>query len=504
MRNDKIAERAAHILEDTKFQALLLTVVDIYARYIRADLERLALHDAYLAHPLEERKLDGYGKPGSSPYLFGMSYAAKWAPTPGKSADKQAHVATALALKLFPNEDSKNVRLRLQSEILTPLRKALAVPEVQMVRGPWKIDYTKVPALAMKRHGEAFFTHDTERFSKYLMAVASGKTTIAGASMLPHALVASAMMDNGVSSLIANAQWNTLVDSIRSSSDKQLANCIAVADVSGSMGSIHISPIPAKYAVPAKFVIENPQPIFPCISLTLLLSELARPPWNGTFITFSHDPKVEYIDPSQPMSSRVRELSQAHWGMNTDYAKVFDGILTVAKQNNLPAEEMVKKIFVFSDMQFDESYGQNGGGTTYGSTEHEIAKRKFEEAGYEMPELVYWNLASVPGKPVQATTPGTALVSGFSGALLKYFIRSVSGEEGEDEDEAMEEDEKENKDEWEVVEDEESTLAGDGDDGEGKTAAKAKKGKKKDKPNPLDHLMATIGVKEFDGVRVVD
>jgi hypothetical protein len=413
-----------------------------------------------------------------------MSYAGKWAPTPRKSADKQIHLASALALRLFATRgvDTKTARARYQSEVLTPLRRVLAVPEVKMVQGKWSIEYNKVPSRAMDRYKEAFAAHDPKGFEKYLMDVASGKGTISGASMLPHNLLHEALFGGVIGTRVADLQWATLVDSIRSSSDKELANCIAVADVSGSMG--HIS-----YKLPSTNA--QPSAIWPCISLTLLLSELARPPWNGSFITFSDHPKVEHIDSSLSLSERASKLSNADWGYNTDYNKVFNEILVAAKRNKLQPEEMVKRVFVFSDMQFDTS-----GGTGFGRTEHEEVVRMFTEAGYDMPELVYWNLEASASKPVAADTPGTSLVSGFSGALMKYFIRTLGEEPEEESEEGVDED-----DEWDEVKTELDEIE------TGSVATSEKKGKErkeKKEKTPLQHMMAIVGAKPFEGVVIVD
>jgi hypothetical protein len=43
------------------------------------------------------------------------------------------------------------------------------------------------------------------------------------------------------------------------------------------------------------------------------------------------------------------------WDMNTDFQAVFDKLLCVAVAGNLPPERMVRKLFVFSDMEFDEA-----------------------------------------------------------------------------------------------------------------------------------------------------
>ncbi|CAK9781457.1 hypothetical protein CC85DRAFT_325756 [Cutaneotrichosporon oleaginosum] len=485
MRNAAISAHTEKGLTDPKVQILLAEVVNIYAEFLKADLERLKAHEAYLERPAAERQADGYGAPGSSPHLFGMSYAAKWAPTPGKSADKQLHMATALAFKMFPADDMR--RRKLQDEVLSPLRRVLNVPERSMVKGKWKIDYTKVPARCMARNENNFLEHDPVGFEAYLLAVASGKKTIAGASMIPHELLLKALSTSSIISRVANLQWTALVDSIRSNAKGELTNCIAVADVSGSMGSIY-------YPSSGGGRVEA---IWPCIALTLLMTELARPPWNGAFITFSSDPEIQRVDNDLSVAERARNLSKADWGMSTDYRKVFESILRVAKEAKLAPGDMVKTVFVFSDMQFDQS-------GRFGATEHQVVTRRFQQAGYPMPELVYWNLQSAAAKPVQADTPGCALVSGFSGALMKYFIRAL-GDDGDDEDKEPKEDE-----DWDDLKDLDIKDEDDGDDEDEEDDAEtlvkgdAKEKAAKAKKTPMDHLNAIIAARPFCGVVVVD
>jgi hypothetical protein len=297
---------------------------------------------------------------------------------------------------------------------------------------------------------------------------------------------------------VADLQWKSLVDSLASSSNSRLSNCIAVADVSGSMGFID-RPGNKKH----------PAPIVPCIALTLLLGELAAAPWNGAFITFSTDPSLQTVDPTLPLSARAAALSVAQWQMSTNFNRVFDLILSTAKRYSLKPDEMVKKIFVFSDMQFDAAHEREGNGTTtYGKTEHDIIKAKFAEAGYVMPEMVYWNLsqsgsskgrggiggrASESPKPVKADERGVTLISGWSGALMKYFL-SDEGEDIDEGDDGVEDDELEN--EWEKVDGEEA------EGGEGGGDAKVQKQKRA--RDPRKAVLAIVGKECFADLKIVD
>jgi hypothetical protein len=487
------------IEDDSKFKVLYRVVVDIFERQLKADLDLLGQHQAFIDQPVEARK-PFLGN--SSPFLFGLSYAAKWVPTAGKSADRQLHINSAIALALFPGVELYKARERLQSEVLAPLRAALKVPEVDMVAGPWKIDYTKVPSRAMARYGESFLEHDPAGFEEYINKVASGRYFMSAASLFPHEILLDGEFcslpmtgkkltriamsgKNKVLTALADLQWGSLVDSLRSSSTSSLQNCLAIADVSGSMGSL-------------KGDKKNPSPLTVCIALTLLLGELAAAPWNGLFFTFTSDPATVYIDPSRPLSERAARLQRAKWGMSTNFYKVFDMILAAATREKLAPGAMVKKLFVFSDMQFDAAIERHEG-----DTEYTAIKRKFADAGYTLPELVFWNLGAAgesgTPKPVKANEQGVSLLSGYSGALMKFFLGEEDARMKKEDEELVQAMESE----WEMVSEEEMEIA-DLERLEGEPQPFLKRTRAAMKDNPLGTVMKILSAGSFRGVLLRD
>jgi hypothetical protein len=129
-------------------------------------------------------------------------------------------------------------------------------------------------------------------------------------------------------------------------------------------------------------------------------------------------------------------MIQRGWGMDTDLHAVFVRLLLpLAVKHRVPREEMVKRLFVFSDMQFDaaDAAGRDAGGW---ETNHDAIARVYAEAGHDVPEIVYWNLAGeLQTVPVEAERKGVALMSGFSPAMMKVFMS-----EGEAEDEVLDDD----------------------------------------------------------------
>jgi hypothetical protein len=60
------------------------------------------------------------------------------------------------------------------------------------------------------------------------------------------------------------------------------------------------------------------------------------------------------------------------------------------------------------------------------STALKMIKDKYVDAGYEVPNIIFWNLNSYDGVPASFDEDGTALISGFSPSILKSVL---AGEE---------------------------------------------------------------------------
>ena len=55
-----------------------------------------------------------------------------------------------------------------------------------------------------------------------------------------------------------------------------------------------------------------------------------------------------------------------------------------------------------------------------------MIKGMYEDAGYEMPDIVYWNLHSRNDNfPTSVNEMGTALVSGFSPSIMKMLVSAM-------------------------------------------------------------------------------
>jgi hypothetical protein len=76
---------------------------------------------------------------------------------------------------------------------------------------------------------------------------------------------------------------------------------------------------------------------------------------------------------------------------------------------------MPEMILILSDMQFNQC-------TKYDDSAIEMIARKYAEVGYAMPKVVFWNLNASGNAPVKFDKSGTAMVSGFSPAIVKPLL----------------------------------------------------------------------------------
>ncbi|KFK25557.1 hypothetical protein AALP_AA8G130300 [Arabis alpina] len=362
-----------------------------------------------------------------------ISLASKWCPSLDSSFDRATLICESIAKKVFPRKSypeyegveeahyAYRVRDRLRKQVLVPLRKTLQLPEVYMGARDWEsLPYNRVASVAMKTYKKIFYKHDEVRFRQYLEDARSGKTTIAAGALLPHEIIED-LNDGYNGGQVAELQWKRMVDDMREKGS--LTNCIAISDLSGSM---HDTPMEV------------------AIALGLLISELSEEPWRGKLITFSENPALHLVE-GDDLRSKTEFVSYMDWGYKTDFQKVFDLILKVAVDSKLKPEEMIKRVFVFSDMEFDEASGRNGTGPGW-ETDYEAIVRKYKEKGYgeAVPEIVFWNLRPSASTPVLANQKGVALVSGYSKNLIKMFLDNdgeicpedidIEGEENEGED----------------------------------------------------------------------
>ena len=175
-------------------------------------------------------------------------------------------------------------------------------------------------------------------------------------------------------------------------------NALAVVDTSGSMywGG---KPVPAAVAM----------------SLGIYFAQRNTGAFHQHFITFSETPQLVEIKGDDIME-KVRYCMSFNEVANTNLQSVFELILSAAVKNNVSKEEMPSALYIISDMEFDRCIDGAE------MTNFEYAKQLYEQHGYDLPRIVFWNVCSRNAQqPVSMNEAGVSLVSGASASVFSLL-----------------------------------------------------------------------------------
>jgi len=157
------------------------------------------------------------------------------------------------------------------------------------------------------------------------------------------------------------------------------------------------------------------EPLAIAISLGMYLSERTKGEFKDMFLTFSEDPQLVRLA-GDSVKERLDNIVEANWGMSTDFEQAYRHILRVAKKHNVVPDSMPTMLLVLSDMQFNDSQR--------GMTHFNHMKERYEQAGYELPKIVFWNLDAHMGTPAECDDDSVAMVSGFSPSIMKAILNA--------------------------------------------------------------------------------
>ncbi|MCI7768148.1 MAG: DUF2828 family protein [Oscillospiraceae bacterium] len=315
-----------------------------------------------------------------------VSLLAKWLPSVNASSEETVRNAKRLCDNMGMSE--KNYR-----KSLSALRKYTDITENRLRVMDYTFDYEKQPSGAMFKYKKAFIRNDGERYSEYLQNVSSGKAVLHADTLYPYEIIRRVLTDtlSAEEKKALDVTWNSLPDHGASTE-----NAIAVIDGSGSMTWGN-----------------NPRPIDAALSLGIYFAEHNKGAFSGHFITFSEKPRLVEVKGGD-ISEKAQYCASFNECANTNLEAVFHLILKTAVSNKVPKSDMPKRLYILSDMQFDMCV--EGGNS---QPLFNIMKKRYALYGYELPEIVFWNLCSRGSAiPVTLSRTGAALVSGFSPAIF--------------------------------------------------------------------------------------
>ena len=310
--------------------------------------------------------------------------AAKWTPRKGE---------VAAEIRKFFGMTPKQYRKTLVG--------MTNVVETAMCSGSWDtINYSHVPSVAHSRYKKAFGRHGTT-YAEYVTKLVKGDADVKinASAIFPHDVLKGRIGGYGVTMSkqeldVIEAQWAALPNYIGD------ASVLPLVDVSGSMT--------CKAGTTGSTTC-----LEVAVSLGLYFADKGRSAFKDCMLTFSGSPQLVKLKGN--INEKIDQMVATDWAMNTDLHKAFAKILDTAIKGNVTQADMPGTLVIFSDMQFDQC-------VKHDDSAMEMIERKYKDAGYELPKVVFWNLNAGSNVPVKFDKSGTALVSGFSPAIASAVL----------------------------------------------------------------------------------
>ncbi len=316
-----------------------------------------------------------------------VSLLGKWLPSINASDKSVVKMAKSIASYMGMN-------CAQYRKLISALRGKIKIIENNLRIKDYSFDYEKQTSKSLFKYRKAFARNDADRYGNFMNKVEKGEAVLKTGTLYPYDVISPIFKNRwgGVNTgfsvderRVMNTTWNNLENF---AGDK---NALVVCDVSGSM-----------------FGGGSPSPIEVAVSLAVYFAEKNKGMFNNHFITFDDRPKLVEIK-GKDIVDKVGYVCGAEWGGSTNIEAVFDLILRTGVKNQLAQEDMPENVYIISDMEFN-SCTSNAKLTNF-----ENARQKFEEAGYKLPNLVFWNVQSRQDNlPVSKNEQGVTLVSGAS------------------------------------------------------------------------------------------
>ena len=316
-----------------------------------------------------------------------VSLLAKWLPSENATSKKSRKDSLKLAELL-------GVTPRTYRKQIVRLRKHIDLLEQRMSSKEWStINYENIPSQAHRKHVQAFYRNDEQRYKEYVEAVSKGEKKINSSTLFTYEIYDmlnksgwGMYLDENVANT-AQVMWDNLPDYTDGT------NALVMADVSGSMSG---------------------RPMSISTSLAVYFAERNKGAFAGYYLTFTDVPTLVKVQ-GDNIAHKLNYVQHSNVGYNTNLEGAFVAILNAAVKDNTPKEEMPTVLYVISDMQFDSCMNAN-------ETLLQSAKRRFNESGYELPHVVFWNVNAGNTSPATIYDNNVTLISGSSQSTFQYAV----------------------------------------------------------------------------------
>lgn len=337
------------------------------------------------------------------------SLLAKWMKSENASSKETARLAHIT--REYLNMSHKQYR-----KTLSILRARINVLETLMSANRWdEIEFDKIPSKAGLIYKNAFARRDILK-AKYEAFAKDETKKVNAATLYPYEVVEKAIalmrpfwyyndriaLDN-VDRLMINKYWDNLTDYFNGAT----LDALCMIDTSGSMSGT---------------------PINVATALGLYCAERNQGPWHNHYISFSSRPQLIETD-GVDFCDKVLRIVRTNLCENTNIEAAFDMVLNTAIKTGAQLPEYM---IVISDMEFDAATGNywrrsNGINKANAESVMETIERKFNNAGYRMPKLIYWNVDARQNNIPMIGNHYVSYVSGFSPSIFKQILTGKTG-----------------------------------------------------------------------------
>ena len=320
-----------------------------------------------------------------------ISLLAKWIKTADASSEntRKLGILTAQKLGYSVYEFKRLVRA---------MRKQIGVVEALMSAGRWdEIKYSTVPSRAMMIYRKAFMKHDAVRYGQFINKAVKGEESIHSAALYPYDIVEKVAHFGWSGCTITEddvleAQWRQLPDYVEKGT-----NALVIADTSGSM---------------------HGRPIAASVGLAVYFAERNTGAYHNMFMSFSGTSRIQILK-GDTLAQKIGSIDMNDWQNNTNLKAAFEHVLEIAVRNHVSADEMPKSLIVISDMEIDYCGDKDW-------TFYEQMARRFRDNGYQIPNIVFWNVDSRHDVfHADKKRTGVQLVSGMSTSVFRQVMQCV-------------------------------------------------------------------------------
>ena len=386
----------------------LVSVIADYGRY--DDLWELsetpvwnAVIDLVAKQLADDMKAKDAGKP--------ITLLAKWLPSCNTSSAKTKELAVKIRRAL--GMDEKTYRKTLSS-----LRSYGNVLEVKLSAKEWgDVNYDAVPSQANLKYKNAFLKNDEARRREWLGKLEKGEAKINANAAFPSDIVHSYSKNCG--------GWHRASISVDTALEEMWkalpnvavnGNVLAICDGSGSMTTRVSGELTALEV---------------CNALGIYCAEHCTGPFNNKCITFSANPQYIDMTKAKSLAEKLNIMYKHDEVANTNLKAVFDLVLETATRHNLKQED-IPTLVILSDMEVDQGcdFGCSGNywsrPSNYNAHKQalmEKIRQRWNAAGYKLPRLIWWNIASRTGTVPMQQNPETGMIlcSGYSQSQFKMI-----------------------------------------------------------------------------------